>query len=331
MLYIVPIEPYEERYTKQWSKWIPKALKENGINYTIIDSDKLGGKIQYGEVLDAYGTNYYKAGQLKTLCKIAKLKGFTSDDVILFMDGWFPGVEMLEYIRSITGKKFKIFAVFHAGSYDPADFTVRYGFNKWAEDLENSWFKIYDGIFVGSQWHKELITKNRSINKDKIYVTGLPFDYVEIQISNNCSIWDKTNKKQQVTFPHRLDPEKQPRLVDELNKSGFNIIKTKDVCKDKKQYYQTLKESKVAVSFALQETFGFAMLEAMALRCFPVVPDKLSYKNIIPDEYRYRTLIECKEKINLFLKKKELVDFDKHLLQYMPFNVVCKWLKIMEL
>ena len=50
----------------------------------------------------------------------------------------------------------------------------------------------------------------------------------------------------------------------------------------KAAYYSLLSRSVAAVSFALQETFGYAMLEATALGCVPIVPDRLSYPELFP-------------------------------------------------
>ena len=48
--------------------------------------------------------------------------------------------------------------------------------------------------------------------------------------------------------------------------------------------------SDIAVSTALNEFFGLAMIEAAYSGCFPLVPDRLAYPEIYPVEFRYGSL-----------------------------------------
>lgn len=48
-------------------------------------------------------------------------------------------------------------------------------------------------------------------------------------------------------------------------------------------YYQWLQRGAIAISTALQENFGIAVVEAMRFGCLPLVPDRLSYPEIIPE------------------------------------------------
>ena len=45
--------------------------------------------------------------------------------------------------------------------------------------------------------------------------------------------------------------------------------------------------SKVVVSYALQENFGFGIAEAVYLGCSPVLPNKLVYPELYNKEYLY--------------------------------------------
>ena len=51
--------------------------------------------------------------------------------------------------------------------------------------------------------------------------------------------------------------------------------------------FKLLAKSKVMVSFADQETFGYSTLESMALGNIVFVPDKLSYVETVPSSFRY--------------------------------------------
>jgi len=58
--------------------------------------------------------------------------------------------------------------------------------------------------------------------------------------------------------------------------------------RDRQEYYTLLSQGTIAVSTAIHEFFGLAMLEAVRCGCIPLVPDRLSYKELFPTSYRYR-------------------------------------------
>ena len=60
----------------------------------------------------------------------------------------------------------------------------------------------------------------------------------------------------------------------------------------RRDYLKILRASDVVVSTSRQEFFGVAMMEAVAAGCRPIVPDRLSYKELYPDECRYKTKVQ---------------------------------------
>lgn len=167
----------------------------------------------------------------------------------------------------------------------------------WGKWLEASWFSEIDKIFVATDFHKQLLLKGSVIIPrlaDKIYVTGLPFYAQELR--------DKylTKKENIVVFPHRLDEEKHPELfdlfVDKLIDLGFKkfiSVKTIEETKSREEYFSILGKSKIMLSFAEQETFGYSTLESMALDNIVIVPNQLSYRETVPNECRYNSLDEA--------------------------------------
>lgn len=326
MIYNLPIEPYEERYTEQWIRWIPEAFKKVSRQYTNVLGEPMTSKIEIGKVLDVYGTNYFKQTQLARLIKIVREDKLSPSDIIFVNDLWFPGIEALQYIRNMTKGKWKIYGILHAGTWDINDFTYKSGMCEWAYHMENGWLTFADKIFVGSEYHKNLIVNSRIFDEKKIVVTGLPFKQAEVSRFQG-------KKENIVVFPHRLDEEKRPDLFDKLKfdlkrkNPHWKFIKTKDVCKTKEDYYQLLGKAKIAVSFAEQETFGFAMLEAMSNNCRPLVPNALAYKTMdIYNGYRfenYRGAVEmCQRYIDedIQWRKGDLLK------PYEPLNVIRKML-----
>ncbi len=70
-------------------------------------------------------------------------------------------------------------------------------------------------------------------------------------------------------------------FADELLNYGF-IESSGD-------YNRILQQSDFILSTALHDFQGLAVLEAVASGCIPVVPDRLSYKEIFPKKYRYQS------------------------------------------
>ena len=285
----VPIEPLEERYSKQWATWWPREFEKLGIDYYDVKGEVLTDTIEQGAFLDVIGTNYYKASQLKKIMKRIYDGDVEPGDTFLFMDLWFPGIEMLAYVRDALDMDFNITGILHAGTYDPHDFISKAGMGIWGKLLEESWFRFVDEIYVATEFHKELICSVRRINQDRIKVTGLPI--FDEQTKSNTII-------DQVVFPHRLDAEKDPEtfywLEERMNynrqtedETYYRFLATKKVWTDKKNYFKQLSESKVTVSCAHQETWGIAMIESVFAGCIPLVPARLSYKEMYLPEFRY--------------------------------------------
>jgi len=331
MLYNIPIESLEERYSADWNIWFPREFRNFNIEFKTIYPDTLTEVIKDGSFLDVCGTNYFKAGQLKILTKKLFTGEIKDGDVLFFHDLWFPGLEMLQYIRQGKGVDFKIYGILHAGTYDPYDFLSKKGMRPWGKDLENSWFKFIDKIFVATQFHKDLIILSRNIDPEKIVVTGLPIFKPK---------YSPVRKENIVVFPHRLDSEKNPQMFDELaswlkrSMVGWKFIKSKDVCKTKKEYYELLNRSTIAVSFADQETWGIAQLEAVFLGCIPMVPDKLSYHELYNESFKYIYFEECILKIRKFMEGHipyDDLETNRKCLLQMGQSAISKMLQGMEL
>lgn len=294
----VPIESLEERYSASWNKWFPEAFVDMNIEFENIYPQPLTDKIRNGSFLDVCGTNYFKSCQLSILYEKLYNGEIGKGDVIFLHDLWFPGLEGLQYIRQGMNLDFKICGILHAGTYDPYDFLSKQGMVSWGHLLENCWFNFVDQIYVATEFHKKLIVSKRRIDPDKIKITGLPI------YSDQDP--DMALKENIVVFPHRLDEEKNPDLfdwlADQFKYSGWQFIKTKEVCKTKKEYFEILNRAKIAVSFADQETWGIAQQEALFAKCFPVVPNKLSYKELYHRVFRFSELYESVQCIKKFMK-----------------------------
>ena len=73
------------------------------------------------------------------------------------------------------------------------------------------------------------------------------------------------------------------RLVDRILHFGY--------VEERRRYAELLCQGDVVVSTARHEFFGFSVLEAVRAGCHPLVPDRLSYRELFPARYRYQQ--EC--------------------------------------
>ena len=294
----LPLENLEERYTADWAKWFPQEFRRLGVDFITIEGEPLTSHIEIGRFLDVFGTIYYKSTQIAKVAELLRAGVIKSGDIIFDADLWRPGLEAIPYMTQLAGLDIKVVGILHAGTYDPYDFTAQAGLESWGEKIENGWLSFIDMIFVGSTFHKELLKEKRDV-RCPIEVTGLPFYGANLR--RQFSI---IKKEPIVVFPHRLDPEKNPYLFDELKLavSSGQFIKTVDVWGgNKAAYYELLSKSTVVVSFADQETFGYAIAEAIALGCTPVLPRKLSYSEIYPQEYLFDSFEEAVELTRFYL------------------------------
>ena len=298
----IPIEPIEERYSTQWDRWFQEKFTEAGLDFVTIYGNETSGKINAGAFLDVLETNQYKASQLIKI--IDYIKAYQDVPIVLFFhDLWFPGLETIAYIRDGLGlDNLKICGCLHAGSYDEWDFLNKVGMTPWAQHIENGWFgKIVDQIYVATEFHKSLLCFHRKVQPDKVRVTGFPLypDFLpEIM----------PHKENIIVFPHRLHEEKQPdlftRMCFELSEENWEWrwIMTKNVVKTKKEYYELLGKSRIAVSFARQETWGIAMQEAVLCGCFPICPNRLSYTELYYPEFLYDSFEEAKQLVQRIIR-----------------------------
>ncbi len=94
-------------------------------------------------------------------------------------------------------------------------------------------------------------------------------------------------------------------FVDALDRFGDKVLQYGYVT-DKSTYFDWLKKGCIAVSTALQENFGIAMVEAMRFGCLPLLPRRLAYPEVLPKEFHadflYRDESELVEKLASMLR-----------------------------
>lgn len=293
-LFWLPLEKLDKRYTEQTRKWYSKEFKKHFNKVVMIEGEELTSTIESGSFLDAYGTNYYKFIQLANVAKLFKEGKIKNGDIFFIDDLWMPGIEGIRYMEKM-GKdlNIKIYGVMHAGSWIPSDdVATKLSTNSWCKTYEKSIFDLVDGVFVGSNFHKQtIITYFNNTFNNKIHTTGLPFYSSDIQRI--------TKKEDIILFPHRIHPEKHPELFEKLKKTleenhpTWQFIRTMDLDLTKEKYLDLVARSKVVVSFSDQENFGFSILEAASLGCNLVLPNKVVYPEFYSTSCIYESFSDC--------------------------------------
>jgi len=93
--------------------------------------------------------------------------------------------------------------------------------------------------------------------------------------------------EQGTPFEVALLGERFKTIPDEFVKARDHLgnrIKRYGYEPDRRRYMEWLRRGDVVVSTAIQENFGISILEAVACGCFPLLPSRLSYPEIIPDD-----------------------------------------------
>jgi len=90
-------------------------------------------------------------------------------------------------------------------------------------------------------------------------------------------------------FPHRIAPEKQVEIFRDLaiQLPQYEFVVCQDTQLDKHEYHKLLGRAKIVFSANLQETLGISCYEGALVDAIPVVPDRLSYKEMYYDTFKY--------------------------------------------
>jgi hypothetical protein len=303
MIIYLPLESIDMRYTTHLDRDIREYLEiYHKNNYIILEPLQGDGKINSGSFLDAGLTIMSKSKQIQDLASLYKKNMINDDDIVFTTDLWFTGIEAIAYLNYFYKKNIKLKGIIHAGSFTDTDF-VR-DMERWAKNFEDCVFDIANEIFVASKFIQEDIIKKRMVDANKIIVSGLPLDFKNMnKYKNNLS------KENIIVFNGRNVDEKQPWLFEQLKNElpNYTYVNTHQLNLSKEDYYKLLSKSKVVVSFALQENFGYGIQEAVYLGCIPIVPNKLVYKEQFDIKYRYNNFLECIKLVNLAMNDKLLI------------------------
>lgn len=281
MIHYLPLERLDMRYTAHLDDAICAYLADKPYLRYYPDMDgRESEPPPPGHFLNARATCEFKARQLADLAQ----GGWRPNDLIFCADLWFPGIESVAYMEFFTATPVKLRGLIHAGSFTDTDF-VRL-MERWAAQFENAVLDIADRVYVGSNFARDELVTRRLVGADKVEVTGFPLDPALNDLAQ------AKDRERIVVFNGRLCDEKQPWLFEAMAERFGSDVQFRWTQKErlsKADYYSLLSRAAAVVSFALQENFGFGILEAVKLGCVPVVPNRLVYPELFDDRYRYET------------------------------------------
>ncbi|MCF4123865.1 hypothetical protein [Methylobacterium sp. SyP6R] len=294
-IWILPIEGHEQRYTGQWLHHLPVQLAQaaaaRGVPASVI---QIEGEIPppvplAGAFLDFAGTNIFKSTQIAEVARRFQRGEVQPGDTFLITDAWHPGVHQIRYMSALLRISVRVIGLFHAGHYDPNDFLGRIAPRDvtWAKAMERALFEAYGVSVFATHAHAELFRAGVGAAADdpRVAVCGWPMEYLAAELQPHLA----QPKENIVLFPHRLAPEKQPEIFKDLAGSfpDWQFVACQETALSKWDYHDLLARSRVVFSCSLQETLGIGCYEGVLAGAAPVVPDRLSYREMYPQGFRY--------------------------------------------
>jgi len=291
-VFLIDLEAVETRYTAQWKSHVPGLLGKAGHEVTVIEGPTdIPKATTPGAFLNFGGTNIYKASQVEQMGRLFTDGKVHAGDHFIFTDAWHPGIINLKYMSELLDIPVVIHALWHAGSYDPQDFLGRLiGDADWVRHAEKSFFHAIDYNYFATDFHIDMFCFNlhkspKWMFKDEIVRTGWPMEYMKDLLGP----YKNLRKRDLILFPHRIAPEKQVEIFRDLALAlpQYEWIVCQDQILTKDQYHRLLGESKLVFSANLQETLGISCYEGCLVDAVPMVPNRLSYKEMYSDPFRY--------------------------------------------
>ena len=291
-IWIIPIEPIDQRYTKQWYDNIPvileREIKTRELPYQVVTvdgEDFAPEQRTEGAFLDFGATNVYKATQAAEVSKLFSNGKVKAGDKFLVTDAWNFIITPIRYMSDLLDIPVEIHGIWHAGAYDPTDILGYKMRHDWPHHVERSWFHACDFNYYATNFHKTMFLRNLNIPQgdyDKAVRSGQPHELIVDQLVK----YQDTPKDRSVMWPHRYNADKQPEIAEDLNRD-FDMVITQKMNLNKSDYYATMGTSRAIFSCALHENLGISVMEAVLAGAIPIVPDRASYSEMYLAEFKY--------------------------------------------
>lgn len=317
----LPLEPIENRCFGYWFDGFFRALKrefDEVIRIPATKGNEVPDDTGHTGILNTIGSTKWKLAQLTEITKLFEQGKINDGDVLVFDDLWYPGIEIVKYMADLLGKDIKIVGCLHGGTWVTGDYTHDI---KWASAYEAVIINIFDFIILATEHHHELICNSTIPLKGSIdcAITGYPVLWNEIRHKIKKEPEDRDNI---IVYTQRIDEQKcSIEVFDSIlklweHRQDFDFVMTSSTTKslrlngvhelklselkqvmgdsfkikeglNREEYFELLAKSKVFISLAEGETFGYSLVEAMTAGVTPIVCYGVTHEELLSHDQRY--------------------------------------------
>ena len=231
---------------------------------------------------------------------------------VLSMDFYSLGLDMLQYQADQEERPIELGALFHGASFMDRDVYEE----GWISKFEQAWGNLYSKIYSPSP---DSVDNFPGELRPKVRVFPWGMDNFEKVASEEKTI--------EVLFPHRLSADKGipdlieiaklipdvtihitvPQTQSELENNEYykdlqNLANLRFIVGESdEEHHHSLARSKIVLSSAYQELFGYSVMKAVASGAIPVLPNRQCYPHYFAKENIYTTNQNAADKITTIL------------------------------
>lgn len=200
------------------------------------------------------------------------------DDVLLLCDLSFPGIFAHALIHKPPPK---CFTICHATAANRHDLFQPIRHIKYP--IEEASARLFDGIFVGSKYHKKKLNWEEW-SRVPVHVVGMPRPPIQSLLTHTRRPWPKTREFVSVARP-------SPQKVDGHLENEFQIRTGEAIERMPHEtwdsYFSFLGSSRFLIVTSREETYGYQIADALLVGTMPIAPNRFSYPELLPGQCLY--------------------------------------------
>jgi glycosyltransferase involved in cell wall biosynthesis len=90
--------------------------------------------------------------------------------------------------------------------------------------------------------------------------------------------------------------------LTKIREEFSNSIISSDYAESKIEYFNLIQKADFVVSTSLQENVGIAIVEAIRYGCLPLLPNRLSYGEILEEDFKDFLYHDEQDMVDLFIR-----------------------------
>lgn len=298
MYWIVELSSAEHRYSKQILDWVVEGVSGRNRELSSI----------LHRYVATFGIQHFKSLQLTEILRLINENEVREDDVFIFLDSQFPGIESVRSALVGQGIKPKMFGFCNSGSFAAGEPAAKS--ESYYQLFEHGYWNALDVVFTATQEFKDFCIERTGAEylEDKMVVLGPIWDTESVHKVLEEEIKTRDNREYDFVFSHPFEKHHAPsafidflEILDVTTKDKIKVcvINTEDHRNGKdreslfrlqylmknsgniqievhdkldlKTYYRFLNNSKYFFSSSQQDFDCYRVLEACAMGCHPLV------------------------------------------------------------